>query len=54
VRNRFPPPISLKLLENALQEEWHKFLLETVQNVYESISRRTAAALMAKKGPTPY
>jgi hypothetical protein len=24
VGNRFPPPISLKQLENILHEEWHK------------------------------
>jgi transposase len=29
VKNRFPPPTSLKQLENVLQEEWHKILLET-------------------------
>jgi hypothetical protein len=42
VRNRFPPPASLKQPEDVLQEEWYKILLETVQNLYESISRRTA------------
>jgi hypothetical protein len=30
VRNRFPPPTSLKQLEDVLQEEWCKILLETV------------------------
>jgi hypothetical protein len=42
VRNRFPPPTSLKQLEDVLQEEWDKIPLETVQNLYESIPRRTA------------
>jgi hypothetical protein len=28
--------------------------VETVQNLYESIPRRTAAALKVKGGPTPY
>jgi hypothetical protein len=40
VRNRFPPPTSLKQLEDVLQEEWYKILLEIV--------------LKAKGGPTPY
>jgi hypothetical protein len=54
VRNRFPPPTSLQQLEDVLQEEWHKIPLETVQNVHESIPRRTAAIFKAKGGPTPY
>jgi hypothetical protein len=54
VRNRFPPPTSLKQFEDVLQEEWHKFRLETVENVYESIPKRIAAVLKAKDGPTPY
>jgi hypothetical protein len=53
VRNRFPPPASLKQLEDAVQEEWYKILLETVQNLYESIPRKNAAVLKAKDGPTP-
>jgi hypothetical protein len=53
VRNRFLPPTSLKQLEDVLQEEWYKIPLETVQNLHESISRRTAAVLKAKGGPTP-
>jgi hypothetical protein len=52
--NRFPPPTSLKQLEDALQEEWYKIALESVQNLYESIPRRTVAVLKAKGGPTPY
>jgi hypothetical protein len=46
--NRFPPPTSLKQLENAVQEEWYKIPLETVQNMYESILRRIAAVLKEK------
>jgi hypothetical protein len=49
VRKRFPPPTSLKQLE-----EWYKIPLETVQNLYESIPRRIAAVLKAKGCPTPY
>jgi hypothetical protein len=30
MRNRFPPPASLKQYEDVLQEEWYKILLETV------------------------
>jgi hypothetical protein len=54
VRNRFPPPNSLKKLEDGLQVEWHKIPLETVQNLYESVPRRTVSALRAKDGPAPY
>jgi hypothetical protein len=54
VRNRFPPLTSLKQLENVLQEEWYKILLQTVQNLYESIPTRTVAVMMAKDGSTPY
>jgi hypothetical protein len=54
VKNRSPPPTSLKQLENVLHEEWYKIPLETVQNLYKSIPRRTAAVLKAKVGPTPY
>jgi hypothetical protein len=53
-RNRFPPPASLKQLEDGLQEEWYKIPLETVQNLYESIPRRASAVLKTKGGPTPY
>jgi hypothetical protein len=52
VRNRFPTPTSLKQLEDVLREEWYKIPLETVQNLYESIPRKTAALLKAKGGPT--
>jgi hypothetical protein len=54
MRNRFPHPTSLKQLEDVLREEWFKIPLETVQNLYESIPRRTAAVLKAEDGPTPY
>jgi hypothetical protein len=53
VRNRFPP-LSLKQLEDVLQEEWYKIPLETVKNLYESIPIRVAAVFKAKGGPTPY
>jgi hypothetical protein len=52
--NRFPPPASLKQLEDVLQEEWYKIPLETLQNLYESIPRRTADAFWAKGGPAPH
>jgi hypothetical protein len=53
VRNRFLSSTSLKQLKDVLHEEWYKILLQTVQNLYESIPR-TAAVLKAKGGPTPY
>jgi hypothetical protein len=53
VRNKFPPPTPLKQLEDVLHEEWYKIPLETVQNLYKSIPRRTAAVLKAKGGPAP-
>jgi hypothetical protein len=49
-----PPPTSLKQLENVLREERYKIPLETVQNLYESIPRRTALVLKAKGGLIPY
>jgi hypothetical protein len=54
VRNRFPPPTSLTQLEDILQEEWYKIPLKTVQNLYESIPRRTVAVLKAKGDPAAY
>jgi hypothetical protein len=54
VRNRFPAPTSLKQPEDVLQGEWYKIPIQTVQNLYESNPRRTAAVLKAKAGPTPY
>jgi hypothetical protein len=54
VRNRFPPPTSLKQLEDVLQEEWYKIRLERVQNLYKSIPRRIAAVLKANVGSTLY
>jgi hypothetical protein len=50
VRNRFPLATSLK----QLQEEWYKIPLETIQNLYKSLPRRTVVVLEAKVGPTPY
>jgi hypothetical protein len=43
-RNRFPPPTSIKQLEDV-KEEWYKILLETVETLYESIPRRITAVL---------
>jgi hypothetical protein len=54
LRNRFPPPTSLKKLQDVLREEWYKIPLETVKNLDESIPRRIAAVLKAKGGPTQY
>jgi hypothetical protein len=54
VRNRLPPPTSLKQLKEILQEQWYNIPLEIVQNLYKSIPRRTAVVLKAKGGQTPY
>jgi hypothetical protein len=53
VRNRFPPPTSLKQLEDVIQGEWYKIPLETVQNLYESIPRNVAV-LKATGHAIPY
>jgi hypothetical protein len=47
-RNRFSPPTSIQQLEDVLKEEWYKIPLQTVENFYESIPRRTATGLKAK------
>jgi hypothetical protein len=52
--NRFPPQTSLKQPEGVLQEKWYKIPLQTIQNLCETISRRTAAVLKAKGDPTAY
>jgi hypothetical protein len=54
MRNRFPPPLSVKKLEDVLQEEWYKIPLQTSQYLYELIPRSTATVLEAKVGPAPY
>jgi hypothetical protein len=54
VRHRFPPPTSLKQLEEVLQEKWYTIPLETVQNLSESIPRMILVALKAKGCPIPY
>jgi hypothetical protein len=54
MRNRFPPPTSVKQLEDVLQEDLYKIPLETVQKLYESIPRRIAAVLKAESGLTSY
>jgi hypothetical protein len=48
VINWFPPIISLEQLQDILEEEWYKILLETVQNLYDSFPRRIAAVLKGK------
>jgi hypothetical protein len=40
VKNRFPPPTSLKQLEDVHQEEWYKILLETIQTATSPIQER--------------
>jgi hypothetical protein len=48
VGNRFPPPATLKQLEDILQEELYKIQLETARNLYKTIPRRIAAVLQEK------
>jgi len=40
VRSRFPPPQSLKQLEDVLYEERYNITLEIIQILYESIPKR--------------
>jgi hypothetical protein len=42
LRNRFPPPPSVKKLEYVLQEEWYTIPLESAQNLYDSIPMTVA------------
>jgi hypothetical protein len=49
-----PPPSSLKQLEDVLHDRRYSIALETVQNLRESIPRRTQAVLQAYGGRTPY
>jgi len=54
VRSRFPPPSSVKQVEDVFHEEWYIIPLETMQNLCESLPRRVQAVLQANGGPTPY
>jgi hypothetical protein len=54
MRDRFLPPTPLKQLEVVFHELWYKIPLKTVQNLYESFPRRTAAVLKERGGPTSY
>ena len=54
VKSRFPPPSSLKQLDDVLHREWYNIPLETTQNLYESMARKIKAVLQANGGPTPY
>jgi hypothetical protein len=49
MRNRFPPPTSLKQLEDVFQEEWYKVLLETVQNLYRVHSKKDCGCIEVKR-----
>jgi hypothetical protein len=51
---RFPPPSSVKQLEDVFCEEWYSIPLETIQNLYESVPNSIQAVLQANVGPTPY
>jgi len=53
-RSGFPPPSALEQLEDILHEECYSIPLETLQNLCESIPKRTQSVLQASSGPTPY
>ena len=53
-RSRFPSPSSVKQLEDVLREKRHSITLATVQNLCESIPRKTQVVLQANGGPTLY
>jgi hypothetical protein len=52
VRSRFLPPTSLSNLKMFLKKNGIKFRWR-LQNLYESIPRRTVAVLKARDDPTP-
>ena len=54
MRSRFPPPSSLKALQDALNEVLCNIALQTVHNLYQPVPRRIQAILQANGGPTPY
>jgi hypothetical protein len=54
VRSRFPCPSPAKQLEDVLLEKPHVITLAIVQNLCESIPRRTQAVLQARGDPTLY
>jgi hypothetical protein len=54
VRSRFPPPSSVKQLEDVLRVQWYNIPLETNQNLHESIPSRIQAVLQPNGGPTLY
>jgi hypothetical protein len=51
---RFPPSVSLKQLEDVLQEEWCKIPLRAAQGLDESIHRMNAAVSKTKGSPALY
>jgi hypothetical protein len=48
LRKRSTSPPSLNQLEDILQKEWYTIPLQTLQNLYEFIPRRSAALLKQK------
>jgi hypothetical protein len=49
VRIRFPPPSSIKQLEDIFLEEWYSIPLEIIENLHESFPRSIQAVLQAKE-----
>jgi hypothetical protein len=54
VRSRFPPPSSVKQLEDVLHVQQYNVPLENIQNLHESIPSRIQAVLQANVGLTLY
>ena len=54
LRSRFPPPPSLKQLEDVLNDMLCNIPLQTVHNLCQSIPKRIQAVLRANGGPIPY
>jgi len=49
VRIRFPPPSSLKQLEDIFLEEWYSIPLEIIENLHETFPRSIQAVLQVKE-----
>jgi hypothetical protein len=54
LRNRFPNPTSLKQHELLFKKNGIKFILKTVQYIYELIARKIEAVLKANVIAGPY
>jgi len=53
MRSRLPPPSSPEQTEDFPNKEWYSTPLETIQNLYESFSRKIQSVLQENVGPPP-